>query len=62
VDVLSQILSGAIPFASARPMNLVAAPPDEGPDRVPEPAAGPALIEQYLETRQAEHEGGPKLR
>ncbi|HUG90214.1 MAG TPA: flagellar hook basal-body protein [Planctomycetaceae bacterium] len=62
IDALSQIVSRAIPFASSRPMNLVAAPPDEGADGGPELAPGPNLIDEYLHTRQAERDGGPELR
>jgi flagellar basal-body rod protein FlgG len=65
VDALATIASGAIPFVSAKPVELVAAPPAED---APEEAAngGPALdgdtglINDYL--RQADREDGPELR
>ena len=68
IQVLSQIVTAPIPVASARPMQLVAAPPAEEPeaecalDGGPALAREPGLIDEYLETRQAGREDGPELR
>jgi flagellar basal body rod protein FlgG len=63
LDAIAQIVSGAIPFASARPLNMVAAPPDEGELADPALEHAPGLIQEYLELREAGRpEQGPELR